>query len=147
MNFTRRGAMALMAGTVTFPSAISANEFESTAEVSEWSSVFPLCSCSTNQDNILKFLIVEFAEFFNCKLLNGLESNPRCCVWFQIVGAANPGSAGWHVWHQQGGTIITATDAEQMKDAIRELSRLSKKRNEQHSLPIGIITNFPVTTV
>jgi hypothetical protein len=140
-------AILAAAGTISMPSTIRADEATPKDTMDRYAPCFPLYSCKTSQHQDLAPLMKDFSHSFGGKAINALERNPRCCVWFEIVGAANPGTDGWYVWHQAGGTIITATDMDQMKVAIEALNRIAKTENEQRVLPIGITTCFPVTQI
>jgi len=147
MNLTRRTAMLAVAGTISLDATVLAEDAVRKDDGAKYAPLFPLYSCATSQYEDLSPLMKTFSDSFGGRSINALARNPRCCVWFEIVGAANPGSDGWYVWHEAGGTIITATNLGQMKKAVDALNRIAKAENEKRLLRTGITTSFPVSRV
>ncbi len=147
MNITRRIAMFAVAGTIALEGAAAAEGDSLQDDTTEYAPFFPLYSCSTSQQEVLAPMMRAFSAAFFGKSISALEQNPRCCVWFEIVCAANPGSDGWFVWHEAGGTIITATEVSQMEKAVDVLNRLAITENGQRMLRTGITTSLPVHSV
>ena len=147
MNVSRRTAIFAAAGTIALADTVRADEATPKIISTSYAPIFPVYSCGTSQHEDLSPLMKTFSESFDGKTINAFDRNPRCCVWFEIVGAANPGTDGWYMWHELGGTIITATDLNQMRRAIDALNRIAKTETEQRMLPVGITTSFAVNQV
>jgi hypothetical protein len=124
--------------------AEDANSELSTARVA---AIYRLCGCSPDAGNELHATVARFAENFECKILQGLDSNPRCCFWFELIGQANPGDPGWFVVHHGGGSICYATDAAQMSLAVDRLTEIATTADGLKYLPVGMITSFQSRTV
>jgi hypothetical protein len=123
-------------------------EDEST-EVSteEMVAVYRLCGCSPGSREVLQPILARFAETFQCTILQGVDSNPRCCFWLELIGQANPGDPGWFVVHHGGGSICYATDATQMGLAVDRLAEIAVTADGFKLLPAGITTSYPSRTV
>ena len=109
--------------------------------------IFRLCAYPTKDAGDIKPIVERFADHFKCNVTGPSDHNPRCCVWFELIGESNPGSPGWIFLHQGGGSICYATDASQMRTAVDVLINMGVTRDGLHFLPTGVITSFPVRHV
>ena len=105
---------------------------------------FPIVAFRKDQRKLVGIAATRFAKRFGIKGILEQETNPRCCVWFEIVGRANPGSEGWFFVHHAGGSLCYATDEKQLDAAVTALIASADKPENNGQLPIGISTSFPV---
>lgn len=141
----------LLVAGISMPMVMATQAFaeEGNSELSaaRVAAVYRLCGCSPDAPNELHATVARFAEAFEGKVLQGLESNPRCCFWFEMIGQANPGDPGWFVVHHAGGSICYATDATQMSLAVDRLTEIATAADGLKYLPVGITTSFRSRTV
>lgn len=85
------------------------------------------------------------AKAFGGNVITVDGRNPVCCVWLDIgLPVPNPGTPGYIVLHQRGGTTISASGQEQLDRAVTRLIAVSKIVDSIRVLPEGVITSFPV---
>lgn len=71
--------------------------------------------------------------------------NPVCCVWVEVTNwHPNAGTRGYVIINQEGGSIISATDDDQLGEAIDWLSRACRQTGSGVQVPVGLCTNFKV---
>lgn len=139
----------LLAG-ISMPVVMATQSFaEDGAEMpdAKVAAVYRLCGCSLDAPNEVHAAVAKFAGAFEGKVLKELESNPRCCFWFELIGQANPGEPGWFVVHHAGGSICFATDAAQMNLAVDRLTQIATAVDGLKCLPVGITTSFQSQTL
>ncbi len=74
-----------------------------------------------------------------------LDRNPVCCVWMEIrPWRPAPGEDGYIIIHQGGGTLIMATNQEQLDAAADRLTAASRNVAGKREVPVGLMTNFKV---
>ena len=74
-----------------------------------------------------------------------LDTNPVCCVWLELrVWRPNPGTEGYVIIHQAGGTLITASSQQQLDAAVERLVKSSRKRDGKREAPVGLMTSYEV---
>lgn len=144
---TRRKAIAITAAASICSASQSAKGADATAPDTPLASVFRVCAYSKADEKAVRPAVRQFAEQFGCSILGPVDQNPRCCVWFELVGTANPGHPGWIFLHHSGGSICYATDAQQMRFAVERLVELMVEREGHAVLPEGVTTSFPVTPI
>jgi hypothetical protein len=73
-----------------------------------------------------------------------VSENPGCCMWIEVTHwHPYPSSTGYIVLIQQGGGIVSASDAKQLRFALDRIARAYK----QGSLPQGVLTNYPSVAI
>jgi hypothetical protein len=71
--------------------------------------------------------------------------NPVCCVWLELTGwTPNPGKRGYMINNQPGGSIIQASDEEQLKLAVERFESSAKRYADHVEVPTGLLTNYEV---
>src|SRR5438045_2737286 len=51
--------------------------------------------------------------------ISTFDTNPVCCVWLELrAWRPNPGTDGYVIIHQAGGTLITASSQQQLDAAV-----------------------------
>ena len=88
----------------------------------------------------------ELAETLGQKGAWEVESNPVCSLYVDI-GASdpNPHEDYYLILIQGGGGSIHATDAAQFQLAVEALKSVVRFKDKVPQLPIGIMTNLPIT--
>jgi hypothetical protein len=111
----------------------------------EYASAFRIIGYSQANAKDLKPYAKQVSELVGAKLLLERERNPICCVWLELVGTPSPGKPGYVILHQGGGTVIQASNAEQMKLAIERWQSVSKKTLDGDlEFPVGLVTSHKV---
>jgi len=65
-----------------------------------------------------------------------LDTNPVCCVWLELrAWRPNPGSDGYVIIHQAGGTLITASSQQQLDAAVERFIKSSRMRDGSAKFP------------
>ncbi len=73
------------------------------------------------------------------------QGNPTCCVWLEVTGwNPTPGQGGYVIINQPGGSLISATNEQQLLKAVERFKAASRKGAEGVEVPMGIMTSFPV---
>jgi len=71
------------------------------------------------------------------------DVNPVCCVWIEITGwTPNPGGGGYIIVNQPGGSIISASDVDQLRPAVERFKKSLRAHNGL--VPVGLLTNYPL---
>ena len=102
----------------------------------------PVVACRKDQKERIEPAMGRFAKRFDIKGNLVQAANPRCCVWFELVGCANPGADGWFFVHHGGGSLCYATNEKQLDLAVTALIAIVDKAANQGQLPIGLTTSF-----
>jgi hypothetical protein len=92
-----------------------------------------------------KALAKEVADAIGVQLIIESATNPTCCVWLEITGwTPNPGDAGWIIVNQGGGSIISASNIEQLRTAVSRFKKSIRKNDNHVEVPVGLQTSYPV---
>lgn len=135
------GCFSLLAsGAVVADEAISLGRKNDVAPAKP----IPIVACRKDQKEQIEPALGRFAKRFGIKGNLVQDGNPRCCVWFELVGCANPGADGWFFVHHGGGSLCYATNEKQLDLAVTALIAIADKAANQGQLPIGLTTSFSV---
>jgi hypothetical protein len=135
------GCFSLLApGAAVTDEAISSRRNNDIVSVSP----IPIVACRKDQKERIEPAMGRFAKRFGIKGNIVQDDNPRCCVWFELVGCANPGADGWFFVHHGGGSLCYATNEKQLDLAVTALIAIADKAANQGQLPIGLTTSFSV---
>ncbi len=111
----------------------------------EYSRAFPIVAYARAGEKELKPYAEQVGKLIGAKQFMEREHNPICCVWLEFVGKPSPGKPGYVILHQGGGTVIQASDADQMKIAIKSWQAKSKRTKDGDlEFPVGLMTNHKV---
>jgi hypothetical protein len=105
---------------------------------------YPIISYSKADEIELKPLAREVARFNGNSWVQAADVNPICCVWLEFIGTPNPGEPGYIILHQGGGTVIRASNIEQMQAALKRWQASSKRIDGAVTFPEGLSTNYKV---
>ena len=87
------------------------------------------------------------ANLIGTKIVQASPRNPVCCVWIEITGwTPNPGNRGYIINNQPGGSIIQASDADQLRLAVDRFESAATRYDDHVELPTGLLTNYNVNT-
>jgi hypothetical protein len=136
---SRRAVLSLSAAGVLSTQAIGSTFVDNES----YEPVHGLCAFNRPGDDQMRSVVDQFAKRFNCHVTQVLTPNPRCCVWFEIIGDTNPDGSGWLFLHQSGGSICYATDIAEMRNAIKSMSEMAITIDGRQSLPSGVTTSYP----
>ena len=78
-------------------------------------------------------------------IVQAADRNPVCCVWLEITGwLPNPGQPGYIIVNQRGGSMIQASDGEQMRLAVERFAATAKRSADHVAVPAGLLTNYEI---
>ena len=125
--------------------AISAAYCADTEKSTKYIRPFPIVGLPDNADKDHQALADEVAKAIGSKLILKQKSNPICCVWLEIsLGTPNPGEPGYIIVNQGGGSLIMASDVEQLRKAVARFKGSLRKVKDGVEVPEGVMTSFPV---
>ena len=112
----------------------------------EYGRPFPWVACSDRASDQVENAAKTIAELIGAKLeVQKRERNPICCVWVEVTGwNPTPGQGGYVIINQPGGSLISATNEEQLLKAVERFKAASRKGAEGVEVPTGIMTNFRI---
>ena len=74
-----------------------------------------------------------------------VDTNPVCCVWLELrPWRPSPGTDGYVIIHQAGGTLITASNQQQLDAAVERFLKSSRMRDGKREVPVGLMTSYDV---
>jgi hypothetical protein len=138
--------MALTIVVVAMLTAVTrADEDGSSSELPEFIRPYPVVGVSTDADDDVKSAASEIASAIRVDLVIEGKTNPVCCVWIEISRwTPNPGTPGYIIVNQPGGSIITASNAEQLRLAVKRFKESIRVNDGEIQVPTGLLTNYSV---
>ncbi len=141
MNQFRR--LVALATTVT--AAHFASGAEPTRVISRYTRPYPVVGVPTGASKAHRVLAQQVAEATGHGQIIEQPTNPVCCIWVEINGFnPNPGKAGYVIVNDAGGSIVTASDLEQLRAAVQRFKKSIRSREGKPEIPIGLLTNYSV---
>ena len=106
---------------------------------------FPILMYQESEATDLKPLAEDIGKLLGSPVIQSAKGNPVCCVWLEITNyTPNPGEPGYIIINQGGGSIIQASDVEQMKLAVERFKSTAKKTADGVLVPQGLLTNYKI---
>src|SRR4051812_37001161 len=85
---------------------------------------FPMVATARGASDARKVAAKEVAAAIGVSTFSELERNPVCCIWIEVTGwVPNPGEPGYFIINQGGGSIISASDDEQLRKAVERFRK------------------------
>jgi hypothetical protein len=74
-----------------------------------------------------------------------LDTNPVCCVWLEVrPWRPHPGRDGYVIIHQAGGTLISASNQQELEAAVDRFIKSSRVRDGKREAPVGLMTSYEI---
>lgn len=137
-------AFALVAALVI---AASRAAEPTTKPADEFVRPYAIVGLSTSATESEKAAAKEIADAIGSTALSPMDRNPTCCVWIEISRwTPNPGEPGYFIINQGGGSIISASNEEQLRKAIARFKKSIRKTSNGVEVPAGMMTNYRIVT-
>jgi hypothetical protein len=108
---------------------------------------YPIVMYDREDEELLKPYAEQIAKLIGTTAVQASDLNPVCCVWIEITGwTPNPGTGGYIINHQPGGSLIQASDEDQLLLAIERFEATATRNGDRLEVPIGILTNYVVSS-
>lgn len=108
---------------------------------------FPMVIYDRDDEELLRPYAERIAKLIGTTAVQASDHNPVCCVWIEITGwTPNPGSGGYIINHQPGGSLIQASDEDQLRLAIERFEATATRNGDRLEVPMGILTNYIVSS-
>lgn len=106
---------------------------------------FPVVMVPTTADDEHRQLARDVASLVGVMPVQESPTNPVCCVWLEITGyTPSPGSPGYTIINQPGGSVISASNIEQLRAAVERFTKSIRQREGKVEVPVGLMTSYPV---
>lgn len=106
---------------------------------------FPIVGIARGANDAQKAAAKQIADAIGAALVTESDRNPVCCVWMEVSGwVPNPGVPGYYIINQGGGSIISATDDDQLAKAVERFKKSLRKAKTGVEVPVGMMTNYPI---
>jgi len=106
---------------------------------------FPIVMYDKADEEQLKPYAERIAKLTGARIVNAMNANPVCCVWLEITKwTPNPGYPGYIINNQPGGSVIQASDPDQMRLAVERFESTAKRYEDHVTVPMGLLTNYNV---
>jgi len=106
---------------------------------------FPIVMVPTMAGDEHRQLADVVAELIGVARVQESTTNPVCCIWLEINHyTPNPGSPGYTIINQPGGSIITASNIAQLRAAVERFKQSARQNNGHVEVPVGLMTSYPV---
>ncbi len=121
---------------------------ESSAESPAFTRPFPNVMYDIANKKILKPHVERIAKLIGIKSAFPSARNPVCCVWVELTDwRPNPGNHGYIINNQPGGSVIQASNEEQLKLAIKRFESSITSGKDGIQVPVGLMTNYKMQNV
>ena len=133
---------ALVSGAVFVAAIALAAEPNGETEV-DFIRPFPIVAVPVDASDAHKAAAKAVADAIGPGIFSELKTNPVCCVWLEINGwMPNPGEPGYVIINQAGGSIISASNEEQLRAAVERFKASIRKNGDQVEVPAGLLTSY-----
>lgn len=107
---------------------------------------YPIVMYDRENEERLKSYAERIAKLIGTTAVQASDHNPVCCVWLEITGwTPNPGTGGYIINHQPGGSLIQASDEEQLRLAVEHFESTATRYGDHIEVPVGVLTNYDVS--
>jgi hypothetical protein len=114
------------------------------AEASEYARPFPIVGIPKGASAEQRAAAEKLGREFGITV-SVLDTNPVCCVWLELrAWRPNPGTDGYVIIHQPGGTLITASSQRQLDAAVERFIKSLRVRDGKREAPVGLMTSYEV---
>jgi hypothetical protein len=136
------GAFAIVAAIVI----ASAGAAEPMAtRMPEFVRPFPIVAIRPGASDVQNAAAKEIADAVGVRSVSPMEKNPVCCIWLEVTGwTPSPGEAGYFIINQGGGSIISASDEEQLKRAVKQFKKTVRMGKNGPEVPVGMMTSYRI---
>lgn len=77
--------------------------------------------------------------------VTALDTNPVCCIWLELRDwRPNSSADGYVIIHQAGGTLITASNQQELDAAVERFISAACERDGKREVPVGLMTSYEV---
>ena len=106
---------------------------------------FPVVMYDRANQEVLAPYAERVAKVIGANIVQAAPENPVCCVWIELSRwLQNPGSPGYVMINQAGGSIIQASSEEQLRLAIEAFESVVERKGDFVEVPSGLVTNYEV---
>ena len=106
---------------------------------------FPIVMYDSANKEQLKPYAERIAKLIGVKVVQASPRNPVCCVWLELTRwTPNPGKQGYIINNQAGGSIIQASDEEQLRIAIERFESSAQRHGDYVEVPAALLTSYDV---
>jgi len=133
------GAIALAAQTGTDATRSDADA----AAMEDYIRPYDFVGCPKGASAAHKASAQRIADILGVKLILQQNVNPVCCTWVEVNRwTPNPGQRGYLINNQGGGSLISASDEEQLQAAVDRFIASIHTINGKVHVPSGLMTNY-----
>lgn len=106
---------------------------------------YPIVGISGTATAAQKAAGKQIADAIGTPAFTEMDHNPTCCIWIEVTGwTPNPGEPGYFIINQGGGSIISASDEEQLKKAVEQFTKSIRKGPSGVEVPVGMMTSYRI---
>jgi hypothetical protein len=117
----------------------------SPAEAVEYIRPFPVVMYDSADEQLLAPYAQCVAKRIGSEVVQAAPRNPVCCVWIELSNwVPNPGVSGYIINNQPGGSVIQASNEEQLRLALDRFESSMKTQDGKVKVPAGLMTNYHV---
>jgi hypothetical protein len=126
--------------------AVAARAVEPAPGATELIHPFRIVAIPVDATDTHKAAAQELANALGIESIVTAKRNPVCCVWLEITAwTPNPGTPGYIIINQPGGSLISASDEKQLKIAVQRFKHTIVGIGKEAEVPNGLLTSFPVS--
>jgi hypothetical protein len=110
----------------------------------EYAQPFPIVGISSGATAKQRAAADRLGREFGIRV-STFEINPVCCVWLELrTWKPNPGTDGYVIIHQAGGTLISASSQQQLDAAVERFIKSSRESGGKQEAPVGLMTSYEI---
>ncbi len=106
---------------------------------------FPIVAVAQDASEVQKASARKIADAVGVRAVSVMKKNPVCCIWLEVTNwTPNPGEPGYFIINQGGGSLISASDEEQLKKAVEQFKKSIRNGANGTEVPVGIMTSYRI---